>query len=144
MQKLTDKQEAFALAYAANGGNGTQAAVAAGYSEKSAHVEQNRLLKLTHVQQRIKDHCSDQFVHHAPMAIATLAELARSSRSALVRYNAAKDIADRAGFKPPEKVLELSGTIDLDEHEMRERIETLMSELYPRDKEAVTFDPRSD
>lgn len=36
MSKLTPKQQAFVREYAANGGNSTKAAIAAGYSEKTA------------------------------------------------------------------------------------------------------------
>lgn len=36
--KLTPKQRAFVRAYKTNGGNGTQAAIKAGYSEKTAEV----------------------------------------------------------------------------------------------------------
>ena len=36
--KLTPKQKAFVREYKANGGNGTQAAVKAGYSENTADV----------------------------------------------------------------------------------------------------------
>lgn len=41
---LSDKQEAFARFYVSNGFNGTQAAIKAGYAEKSADVEAVRLL----------------------------------------------------------------------------------------------------
>jgi phage terminase small subunit len=36
LAKLTPKQEAFVYHYCSNGGNGTQAAISAGYSEKTA------------------------------------------------------------------------------------------------------------
>ena len=41
---MTPKQEAFVHHYCANGGNGTQAAIAAGYSERGADVTASRLL----------------------------------------------------------------------------------------------------
>ncbi|MBO7668329.1 MAG: terminase small subunit [Firmicutes bacterium] len=41
---LTDRQERFVLEYLRNGGNGTEAANAAGYSAKSAAVQASRLL----------------------------------------------------------------------------------------------------
>lgn len=44
-QKLSPMERAFCRAYVANGGNGTQAAIAAGYSEKGASVAAARLLK---------------------------------------------------------------------------------------------------
>lgn len=42
---LNDKQEKFVVAYIANGGNATQAALAAGYSKASAYSQGCRLLK---------------------------------------------------------------------------------------------------
>jgi phage terminase small subunit len=45
MQRLTDKQRRFCLEYLANGHNATQAAVAAGYSKKAAHIAGCRQLK---------------------------------------------------------------------------------------------------
>lgn len=42
--KLTVKQRAFADYYIENGGNATQAAISAGYSEKTARSQGQRLL----------------------------------------------------------------------------------------------------
>lgn len=51
-----DKRKAFVEAYFANGGNGTQAAITAGFAEKSAGVAAARLLKdarvLTEIERR--------------------------------------------------------------------------------------------
>lgn len=54
---LTDKQEAFCLAYVENGGNATQACYDAGYSpdsDNSLSVEGSRLLRNAKVLERIK------------------------------------------------------------------------------------------
>lgn len=48
------KRRRFVLHYVDNGGNATQAAISAGYSEKSAHVEGSRLLKDDKVQRAIQ------------------------------------------------------------------------------------------
>lgn len=49
--KLTPKQKAFTEHYASNNGNGTQAAIAAGYSEKTAQqIGTENLLKLVVVE----------------------------------------------------------------------------------------------
>jgi phage terminase small subunit len=45
LDALVPRRRAFALELVLNGGNQTQAAIAAGYSEDSAHVEGTRLLK---------------------------------------------------------------------------------------------------
>lgn len=42
---LNERQKRFALEYVRNGGNGTEAAISAGYSARSAHVQASRLLK---------------------------------------------------------------------------------------------------
>lgn len=51
---LTPKRKAFADAYLANGMNATQAAVEAGYSEKTARSQGNRLLTFVDVQDYIR------------------------------------------------------------------------------------------
>lgn len=55
MPELKNKQrERFCLEYA-SGQNGTQAAVAAGYSEKTAGSKANQLLKIVEVKNRIEE-----------------------------------------------------------------------------------------
>lgn len=51
MQRLTDKQRRFCLEYLANGHIATEAARAAGYPKKSAHVTGSRLLTNPRVQE---------------------------------------------------------------------------------------------
>lgn len=52
---LTPKQEAFCIAYVANGMNASQAARDAGYSQSSARQRGRELLDRPHVQQRIQE-----------------------------------------------------------------------------------------
>lgn len=57
MQTLTEMQAQFVLAYTANMetfGNGTRSAIAAGYSPRTARVQAQQLLALSHVQAAIK------------------------------------------------------------------------------------------
>ena len=51
--KMTLKQERFIQAYVRNSGNATQAAIAAGYSEKGSRVEGARLLTKANIMQAI-------------------------------------------------------------------------------------------
>ena len=51
---LSSKRQAFCDAYIANGMNATQAAVEAGYSERTAYSQGNRLLKNDEVREYIK------------------------------------------------------------------------------------------
>lgn len=56
MSKLTHKQDAFVKAYLLNGGNATQAAITAGYSEKTAQqVGSENLLKPV-IKESIQEH----------------------------------------------------------------------------------------
>lgn len=59
MAKLTDKQELFAREYLKDL-NATQAAIRAGYSEKTAQVQSSRLLSNAMVQQRVSELASER------------------------------------------------------------------------------------
>ena len=50
---MTEMQRQFAIAYATNGGNRTEATIEAGYSEKSAKDIGRNTLALPHVQELI-------------------------------------------------------------------------------------------
>jgi hypothetical protein len=130
MRKLTEKQEDFCLAYVRNGGNGTAAARDAGYSANTAREQAYEVLRLPHVRHRIISVTREVFTEDAVMARDVMVDLACNARSDFVRFNAAKDLLDRAGLKPPEKVMNVTEGSELDEAQLRERIETLMSELY--------------
>lgn len=51
---ITPKQQAFIQHYVSNGGNGTQAAIAAGYSPKGAAVMAHDLLKMEKIRKRLQ------------------------------------------------------------------------------------------
>ena len=52
--KLTPKQKAFVREYKANGGNGTQAAIKAGYSEKTARKIASENVTKPDIQEALK------------------------------------------------------------------------------------------
>lgn len=52
---MTDKQKKFCSAYLANGLNATQAAISAGYSEKTAYSIGQRLLKKVEIKKYIEE-----------------------------------------------------------------------------------------
>jgi len=54
MEKLTSKQKRFVSEYTTNNQNATQAAIRAGYSEKTAYSQGQRLLKNVEIQNEIK------------------------------------------------------------------------------------------
>ncbi len=130
MRSLTEKQEAYCLAYVRNGGNGSAAARMAGYSANTAREQSYEVLRLPHVRNRIASITREVFTEDAVMARGVMVDLARNARSDFVRFNAAKDLLDRAGLKPPEMVMNITEGVDLDEAQTRERVETLMRELY--------------
>ena len=55
MAKLTRKQELFATEYVRLKGNGTQAAIAAGYSEKAAATVAKENIRKLHIKNRIEE-----------------------------------------------------------------------------------------
>ena len=56
MVKLTGKQDAFVKAYLLNGGNATQAAIQAGYSEKTANEQGSQNLAKLSIKAVIEKH----------------------------------------------------------------------------------------
>lgn len=56
MAKLTPKQDAFVKAYLLNGGNATQAAISAGYSEKTAYSIGEENLRKPDIKKAIEEH----------------------------------------------------------------------------------------
>jgi phage terminase small subunit len=106
---LTPRQSAFVLAYVQNGdGNATRAARDAGYSASSAAVIGYRLLRREDVLRHIHAGTVQALAAHAPVALATMTSLL-GARSEFVRQQAASDLLDRAGMKPPERHQHLVG-----------------------------------
>lgn len=99
---LTPKQQRFVEALLANGGNRTEAAKAAGYGERSAHVTGCRLAKLPWVKRALREAVDDILADSAPIAAQTLRQLL-DSKSHYVRLEAAKDILDRNGVGTDKK-----------------------------------------
>ncbi len=111
------RREQFILAYAVTG-NATAAAVAAGYSPKTAKTQGSFLLTNPEFAIRARDaretHLADQqaaFERQTALlrsagdqAILTLQNVAANARSEMARVQAAVAILDRAGHKPIEKV----------------------------------------
>lgn len=109
IEELNEGQAKFAEFYL-EFNNGTLAAIKAGYSEKSAHVQASQLLKNPKVRDYIEELRSrrseavvNRIGHMAVDVINGLYDLAQHAESESVRLNAIKDILDRGGFKPVEK-----------------------------------------
>jgi phage terminase small subunit len=100
----------------------TKAAIQAGYAEKAAAQQGSRLLKNVKIQDYLAERRNErkEAVHltlstYAEKVVNELYELAMNAESENVRMQAIKDIMDRSGFKPIEKVdnkTELGGKIE--------------------------------
>tara|TARA_R100001082_G_scaffold39995_1_gene21042 strand:+ start:3809 stop:4234 length:426 start_codon:yes stop_codon:yes gene_type:complete len=124
---LTEQQEKFCNAYVVNGGNGSAAAVAAGYSHKSRAAASKQVLKLVHVQSRIKELTLESMVHMTPKLLKHMAKLATQAKSEQVRFAAMKDLLDRSGTRVHEDVTTQTKEFSLDD--LLQRAQALTQEL---------------
>jgi phage terminase small subunit len=74
---LTLKEQAFVEVYIANKGNGTQAAIAAGYSERSAHTLASRLLRKVEIKAAIERKTAKAFARYDVTPDKIVRELAK-------------------------------------------------------------------
>ena len=104
---LNARQTKFAQEYWVTG-NGTQSAIKAGYSEKTAYSQANQLLKNVEIQKKIKELeeesralLQQQFARDAIEARKIMFNIMQDDDAPEnVRLSAAKDFLDRAGYKP--------------------------------------------
>ena len=100
-RKLTEKQTALVDTLVANGCSIKKAAELAGYSKgESGRVSASKALKLPHVQQYMMQRMNEQFGLSATFAAGRLRSLVSDAKSEYVQLEAAKDLLDRAGYKP--------------------------------------------
>jgi hypothetical protein len=114
---LTDRQRALVDNLFIPGITQEEAAVKAGYSPKSAHVEASRTLRKPKVIEYL-DACVNHGIKaNAVSAVMVVKDLSDQAKSPLVRLQAAQDILNRAGHAPDNKpvvnVGELTVNIDL-------------------------------
>jgi phage terminase small subunit len=111
MADLSPKQLIFVQEYIRSG-NGKQAAIAAGYSSNSAESQASRMLRNAKVKQYLdkKEANLDRdlreiFVEDAVKAYNVLLEIMNDpSAQHKDRLVAARDLLDRAGYKPVDKL----------------------------------------
>ncbi|MDR2059485.1 MAG: terminase small subunit [Lactococcus lactis] len=104
--------------------NATQAAINAGYSEKSASSQSSQLLKnpkvLDYLKEReklLEQEFREEFIFDALEARKVMYSIMKDDEAKdSDRLNAAKDFLDRAGFKSKEKI-ELSGSVKTNPYE---------------------------
>ena len=95
---LTEQRKNFLEAYCRLG-NGTLAAKEAGYKESPSLVNQASKLK-RELSAEISEELRSSFMNAAPKALSILMDLAENSASDSVKFQASKDLLDRAGFRP--------------------------------------------
>jgi phage terminase small subunit len=100
---LTPLQDRFVDEYVANGGEGLQAARAAGYTSQHLDHRVNDLLKQPTVLAEIRRRTAQALGHLAPKALQTLGRLTGAARSEYVQLQAAIDLLDRLGMRAPER-----------------------------------------
>lgn len=116
-RELTERQQRFVDAYVAGGGKAGPAAEQAGYSTASAVQAASNLLRKPLIQQAILKRTVSAIGLQAVPALATISRLMVSSKSEYVQLEAAKDLLDRGGFSPPQRVdhrLDSSLTVTLE------------------------------
>jgi phage terminase small subunit len=98
---ITAKQEAFIDAYCLTG-NASKAAEMAGYSPKAA--KQKGYALKNQFSYEIQEKTKKMIQDCVPGALSQLKNLVESAESESVKLGAIKDILDRAGHKPADKV----------------------------------------
>jgi phage terminase small subunit len=119
---LNPKQLIFVQEYIKSG-NGKHAAIAAGYSELSAESQASRMLRNDKVKQYLnkKEANLDRdlreiFVQDAVKAYGVLKEIMlKTDAQDKDRLVAARDLLDRAGYKPVEKIVAEVGLSKLED-----------------------------
>ena len=129
---LTEKQSAFVKEFSLTG-NATQSAIKAGYSEKTAHAKGHTLRHQLQIQ--IEDETRKMMQAAVPGALAQIVDLAGHATSEQVRLQAAKDILDRSGLKPAERVENI--TIEKSTDELRRELAQLMGSALDPDEEEI-------
>ena len=95
---LTEHRKNFVEAFCRLG-NGTLAAREAGYKDSPSLVNQASKLK-RELSAEISEELTANFLIAAPKALSILMDLAENSASDSVKFQASKDLLDRAGFRP--------------------------------------------
>ena len=95
---LSEQRKHFVEAYCRLG-NGTLADKEAGYKDSKSLVNQASKLKRK-LSGEIAKELRSSFMNAAPKALSILMDLAENSASDSVKFQASKDLLDRAGFRP--------------------------------------------
>ena len=127
---MTDKQTAFVKEFALTG-YATQSAIKAGYSAKTASQKAHQLRGQFAIE--IENETRHLMQSAVPGALAQIVDLASHATSEQVRLQAAKDILDRAGLKPTERIENI--TVEKSTDELRKELAQLMGAITEPDEE---------
>jgi phage terminase small subunit len=117
----TNQQELFIEQYCLSG-NATKAAEVAGYSHPKQRGHELKKRYELEIEERTKKMIMDC----VPGALSQLKTLSQDAESESVRFQATRDILDRAGLKPTEKVkTEISHVETASTDELRRELEAL-------------------
>ena len=118
---MTDKQDQFIETYVLTG-NATRSAVAAGYSERTAKIKGAQLK--AQFRNVILEATQKVLADKIPEGLNWLTELAQSAESESVRLGAVKDLLDRAGLKPVERI-ETTTVEQMSDEEIKRELDAL-------------------
>jgi len=117
----TGKQEKFIDHYCKTG-NATQSAIASGYSKATAKQAGHRLRG--QFRQEIEERTKKMVQDMVPISLSAIKSLIEQGDSESVRLAAAKDILDRSGLKPVDRV-ETTNIEQMSDEEIQRRIDAL-------------------
>jgi phage terminase small subunit len=119
---MTLRQQKFIEHYAQIG-NATQSAIAAGYSEKTSKQKGHELKNF--FRNEIQEATQKLLADKIPENLQILTELARNATSETVRLSAVRDILDRAGLKPIERI-ETTSVERMSDEEIQRELNALL------------------
>ena len=118
-----EKQETFIEEYCLTG-NAAKSAIKAGYSAKIAKQRGYKLKE--QFSREIEERSKKMLRDCVPGALAQLKNLSDSAISEAVKLGAIKDILDRAGYKPVERIDQIISHADKSTKELERELEELI------------------
>ena len=119
---MTDRQDKFVQFYAETG-NATKAALHAGYSGKTAKQQGHQLKE--QLRPLIAEKTKQVLADKVPNMLNLLTTIAETSTSDTARISAIKDLLDRAGLKPIERI-EQTNIESMSDEEIQRQIDSLI------------------
>jgi len=107
-RRITKKQMLLVDTIVANGCSIKEASIIAGYSKgDSGRVTASKTLRLPHIQEYMQQRVRESIGLNATIASRKVLDLATNAKSEYVQLESAKDILDRAGYKPVDKSMSI-------------------------------------